>query len=297
MSGGEAPRPAGSDEVGAACPYCRFALKAGVEIVACPSCEAVHHEECWTDNGGCAVVGCAEGPEQGPPTGKLPARAPLPPPTDGGAGRRDIEQPAARRRRIAPVLAVLVLVGAIAGGVGGAVVLAGGGDASEVASTAAPAADDGVTEEASTTQPVATVRTVRGPEEGEGDEGNAGGSTPGAAAVELLRRYEAAYSARDGEALRALFTRRVTRRGFQAGGCGEQVGRKEVIEAYNAQFALGTGEYRLSGVTADAVRMDGTAPAITARYQITGGNSGGITFTFAQSRGEWLIDRVESHNC
>ncbi|HEX8103655.1 MAG TPA: RING finger protein [Solirubrobacteraceae bacterium] len=50
-------------ETGRACPYCRFPLKEGTEMVRCGVCSAPHHADCWTDNGnGCAVVACQGGP-------------------------------------------------------------------------------------------------------------------------------------------------------------------------------------------------------------------------------------------
>jgi hypothetical protein len=58
MSSAE-PTGAVGDEAGRSCPYCRFPLKEGAEVVRCPVCGAVHHAECWEENGGCAVVGCA----------------------------------------------------------------------------------------------------------------------------------------------------------------------------------------------------------------------------------------------
>lgn len=58
------PGFAGKAETGRACPYCRFPLKEGIEIVECGVCHAPHHGDCWQDNGGCAVVACAGGPAQ-----------------------------------------------------------------------------------------------------------------------------------------------------------------------------------------------------------------------------------------
>lgn len=50
---------ASTEDAGRPCPYCRFALKQGSDVVHCPACGAVHHAECWDENQGCAVVGCA----------------------------------------------------------------------------------------------------------------------------------------------------------------------------------------------------------------------------------------------
>src|SRR3954451_22643706 len=50
------------EEVGRNCPYCRFPLKEGAASARCGSCHASHHADCWGDNGGCAVIGCASAP-------------------------------------------------------------------------------------------------------------------------------------------------------------------------------------------------------------------------------------------
>ncbi len=46
----------------AACPYCLAGIGDSRETVSCPSCHAVYHHECWTENGGCAVYGCTQVP-------------------------------------------------------------------------------------------------------------------------------------------------------------------------------------------------------------------------------------------
>ncbi len=40
------------------CPYCQSTVESDGGTVTCPRCSAVHHEECWRDNGGCAVASC-----------------------------------------------------------------------------------------------------------------------------------------------------------------------------------------------------------------------------------------------
>lgn len=59
---GLVPRTAPVEMAGRSCPYCRFPLKEGGQVVECSSCHAVHHEDCYHENGGCAVAGCAGGP-------------------------------------------------------------------------------------------------------------------------------------------------------------------------------------------------------------------------------------------
>lgn len=51
-----------AEHAGRTCPYCRFAFKAGLTAVQCGSCRALHHAECWQDNGGCTVMGCPSAP-------------------------------------------------------------------------------------------------------------------------------------------------------------------------------------------------------------------------------------------
>jgi hypothetical protein len=53
-----APHPATGDEIGKTCPYCRFPLKPGEQVVTCPACKLPHHADCWTENRGCTTYGC-----------------------------------------------------------------------------------------------------------------------------------------------------------------------------------------------------------------------------------------------
>jgi hypothetical protein len=48
------------------CPYCRDEITSGAESFACPTCSTPHHPDCWNENGGCTVFGCASGPEDDP---------------------------------------------------------------------------------------------------------------------------------------------------------------------------------------------------------------------------------------
>ncbi|MEA2412309.1 MAG: hypothetical protein QOC77_2870 [Thermoleophilaceae bacterium] len=75
-------RTATQVETGRPCPYCRFPLKDGIEVVECGGCAAVHHEDCWGDNHGCAIVGCVGGPS------RAPASSPPPPPSQRPATRQ-----------------------------------------------------------------------------------------------------------------------------------------------------------------------------------------------------------------
>jgi hypothetical protein len=87
-------RPAAEADLGRACPYCQSRFEAGTTLVACGACAAEHHDDCWEDNGGCAVMGCggsvdltlldASTPPHAParpafPAPPVPAVGPVPP--------------------------------------------------------------------------------------------------------------------------------------------------------------------------------------------------------------------------
>ncbi len=51
----------------AACPYCLTELEPGGEdVISCPDCGTPTHKECWDENGGCTVFGCAQAPSDEP---------------------------------------------------------------------------------------------------------------------------------------------------------------------------------------------------------------------------------------
>lgn len=52
------PSPAPSAPA-ASCPYCLAVIGPEEASDTCPECHAPHHNECWAENGGCAVYGCA----------------------------------------------------------------------------------------------------------------------------------------------------------------------------------------------------------------------------------------------
>jgi len=55
-------RAASEPEQGLRCGICQTPIQAGEAIGACPACAAPFHGECWEENGGCAVYGCARAP-------------------------------------------------------------------------------------------------------------------------------------------------------------------------------------------------------------------------------------------
>lgn len=131
MSAGRPPatqRPATAAETGRVCPYCRFPLKQGAEIMECGGCHAPHHADCWSDNAGCAVMGCTGAPGAAAdatvplppprPPGRPPGGSHPPPPNTYPPPRPSVPSGGSGLRRTAPpvAIAVIVLALAIAGG-------------------------------------------------------------------------------------------------------------------------------------------------------------------------------------
>ncbi len=141
-----APVAAGT-EIGRTCPYCRFALKDGVLVQRCHVCDAVHHDDCWRDGGGCAIFGCqganavtSTAPPPPPAAVYPPPPPPMPPP--GG--------PAPDRSKVVLLAVIGVLVIAIAA-LGGYLATSRSGDAEPDAA----ARSGGSEQQASTPAPTA----------------------------------------------------------------------------------------------------------------------------------------------
>lgn len=70
-----------------ACPYCRCGFE-GEEALTCEACATPHHADCYAENGGCTVFGCAKAPADEPKVSissadlsqARPAAAAAPPP-------------------------------------------------------------------------------------------------------------------------------------------------------------------------------------------------------------------------
>lgn len=45
------------------CAVCQSPFREGEEKAQCPACHAEYHADCWAENGGCAIYGCAEVPK------------------------------------------------------------------------------------------------------------------------------------------------------------------------------------------------------------------------------------------
>ena len=129
--------PGGADPL-PRCPYCQAEIESGVATSECATCQAVHHSECFSENGGCSMPSCPGSPGFGaPPLGSaippsaqqqpsLPAPfAPGSPPPMGGlplAGGSPLggRSGAANSSYLLVVGVVALIVGGVLGGVMGA---------------------------------------------------------------------------------------------------------------------------------------------------------------------------------
>jgi hypothetical protein len=105
-----------ADRAGYACPYCHSALVEGQPASLCTECSTLHHPDCWTENGGCAVAGCAGGPRKATPAAAPPApAAPAPATTGAAAPPASVGSSAGRRTTLVAVVAACLLALAAAG--------------------------------------------------------------------------------------------------------------------------------------------------------------------------------------
>lgn len=44
------------------CGFCLSPIAGEEAVMACPACHASYHDDCWRENGGCAVYGCSQVP-------------------------------------------------------------------------------------------------------------------------------------------------------------------------------------------------------------------------------------------
>lgn len=88
------------------CPYCSAEIEqTDQRSNNCPTCGTAHHGECWSENGGCTVFGCASAPGEGPtitiePSDLSAAAPPPPPPPDIRSTPPPPPPPSSREHRI-----------------------------------------------------------------------------------------------------------------------------------------------------------------------------------------------------
>jgi hypothetical protein len=282
-------------DAGRSCPYCRFPLKEGTAAERCDACNSLHHEDCWNDGAGCAVLGCSGAgmaaaavaagnpqpgwavpayqqgvpvapalevyPGYGPPAGHPPQVPPPPPQRSGNQ----------------TILILAVIIALIGIGTGVAV------------ATGAFSNSEG-------TSPPNPLVTASGPESKTAPVG----PTPveeandRRAILGVLGTYQTAYSHQDVQGLSGIFSPGITRHGLAAGGCRISRGRREVLNDYESQFQEGTGSYELVGLSEAQIELQGTTRAsLHAHYNIEPGSQRGyVNFRFAELGEGWKISEV-----
>ena len=268
---------ADAQEAGRACPYCRFPLRSGVVAQRCKLCGALHHEDCWSDGGGCAVLGCTnrEAPAA-TESSSVDAKKPLPDPTVNVAGSQRSWMPV-----IAALLALL-LVAAI----GIAVILVTRDPAAPVVPATARQNDSFE----SSDEPAA-------PHENESEELTA------RKVIRVIRSYESAINRHDPGALSELFAYDVERVGATDGSCQLRSGRSAVAEAYSANFDPSNSNTYLYSYTFPDLSYEevdvrsAELASLTTRFNANegSGNQGEIRFVLARDGGgEWQISKIKS---
>ena len=301
-------------DAGRPCPYCHFPLKEGVAAERCDSCNSLHHEDCWRDGGGCAVLGCVEAGTAtagsvGPAGQQYTAAAPIapqpmpispqppqpispqPPPTHAypgygqapGYGPASGYPPPPSRWGISQVVLVIAVAIALLGVGTGVVVATGvlsGGTASGARATGTVR---GTVSTSTTPRAPATPVGPTVPER-EGDR---------SAIMSLLDGYQGAYSQHDVSALSHIFSPQISRHGLAAGGCTVSHGRGAVLNDYQSQFEQGSGSYELVGLSSGEIQIESKTRAhLDAHYQITPGGTGYVNFRFAELGEGWKISEV-----
>jgi len=260
-------------DAGRSCPYCRFPLKEGVAAECCDACNSLHHEDCWRDGGGCAVLGCPRAATDA----SAPAVGAQPTPPPGHPGGGYAPPPALPRRSGSPLLAAAVVIALL--GIGTGVVVATSGSSGR--SQGPPTSP--TPPRPSPTPPAAPALTA------------AERARDRQAIVGVLYAYQRAFSNHSISGLAGIFATTIKRHGLAAGGCTVSYGRSAVLADYQSQFDEGSGTYELIGLTPGEIEMDGKTRAhIDAHYRIDRGTSGYVNFRFAELGEGWKVSEVNA---
>jgi Domain of unknown function (DUF4440) len=119
------------------------------------------------------------------------------------------------------------------------------------------------------------------------------GSASDAAIIRILDQYQADFVGHDAAGLASLFTPNVTRYGVVPNGCGTLYGRSTVVKNYVSQFPQ-VHAYRLVGLSANEIRVNGSVAHVHTRYRISGSNSGTIGFTLVRRPAGWRISSIRA---
>lgn len=293
--------------IGRNCPYCRFPLKEGGELVLCGHCHAAHHADCWDENHGCAVLGCVGAPTvvQAAAGATIPQSAaagggasaatgvfetaqvapPVASPPSPQSGRRSHTSLA-----VAGVLLVACAIGAglYVGGVfkqstGNHPASSGRHRSQDVAATTNSTVTQMVTVAANTTTP-ATTSTPATPTQADQN-----------AIVGQLNAYVAAWQNTSPSSLAPLLTANVVRIGSVTGNCGTTVGRNAVVNLYaSSEMSSATTDYALLNTNPDIRFANATTATVNETYAFGSEQPHFVDFTFTKQNGTWLISKLHA---
>ena len=267
-------------DAGRSCPYCRFPLKQGVAAERCDACNSLHHEDCWRDGGGCAVLGCTQAAAANP--AQVPTGAYSSPTLALPAGSYPPTFAPPPRSNNPTIVLVAVLIALL--GVGAGVVVSTGALSSGT-HTKDPSAPSNRPSPSMTSSPATTSAGPTPAERAHAQQ----------AIIVALDTYQQAYSDHSLSGLADIFTPTVKRHGLAAGGCTISYGRNAVLGDYQSQFNEGSGTYELVGLVPGEIQMDGKTRAhLDAHYQITPGTSGYVNFRFAELGEGWKVSEVDA---
>lgn len=115
------------------------------------------------------------------------------------------------------------------------------------------------------------------------------GRAPAREVMDVLERYEHAYSSHDIGALSVLLADGIKRTAEGSQGCETTLGAHEALAAYEAQWSAGASRYRLVDLTRRAVRMTGGLAVVSSSYSVAAASRSPIAFTLARAGQRWLI--------
>ncbi len=121
-------------------------------------------------------------------------------------------------------------------------------------------------------------------------------SSARAAIMGVLTSYAADYSSSNLSGLSDLFTPEVERHGLGPNGCATVRGKSNVLAQYQGQFAHGSLDYQLIGLSPSDISFSAQdAASVHTTYLIASSkNTGPVSFWFTNQANTWLIDTINA---
>jgi hypothetical protein len=116
---------------------------------------------------------------------------------------------------------------------------------------------------------------------------------PAQAVVDVLERYQNAYSRHNAPQLADTLSSALKRTAEGRNGCESTLGARAALAKYGAQWSSGATRYLLVGLSARAVRVVGRTATVKLPYVIAPASKGEIAFTLSkQGSHGWLITNI-----